>query len=127
MKKLIAVILAAILALCLAGCSEKLSDDPLVAKWVIRAEDGSWQVYFSFESIGDLEVVVWRQDETGKLVQTEDHIGTYKADKDNGMIEYLLDGEKYTFGYSVEDKVAITLTFDDTTLVVPYVETNPVD
>ena len=60
------LLLAMILAVCLgiAGCSsDKPSADPLVAKWVAKYNDGASQVLFSFESIGDLDVVIWHYDE----------------------------------------------------------------
>ena len=125
MKKLLAVAIIAALALALAGCQEEYSTDPLVAKWVLQYNEGKSQVYFSFEAIGDLEVVIWHYDETTqKLEQAEDYIGTYTVDEQAGTITYLLDGQTYVFGYSIEEKVALTLTFEDKTLVVPYVEAN---
>ena len=82
-------------------------------------------MYFSFEAIGDLEVVIWEYNETScELEQTESYIGAYTADQEAGTITYELDGETYVFGYSLEDKTALTLTFDDKTLVVPYVMAN---
>lgn len=125
MKKLVALLVIAAMALCLAGCKEEYSTDPLVAKWVLKYNDNKSQVYFSFEAIGDLEVVIWEYNETScELEQTESYIGAYTADQEAGTITYELDGETYVFGYSVEDKTALTLTFDDKTLVVPYVMAN---
>ena len=51
-------------------------------------------------------------------------VGSYVADEEAGTITYELKGETYVFEYSLEDKVAITLTYDGQTLVVPYVMTN---
>ena len=125
MKKVLALVLAAALMLCLAGCQEKLSTNPLVAKWVLKYNDGQSQVLFSFEAIGDLEVVLWDYDEEeGDLKQTAYYVGSYVADEEAGTITYELKGETYVFEYSLEDKVAITLTYDGQTLVVPYVMTN---
>ena len=125
MKKIIALFVLAAMAICLVGCQEEVSLDPLVAKWVLRYNDNNSQVYFSFEAIGDLEVVLWEYDAgEDKLVQTEKYVGTYTADAVNGKITYELDGETYVFGYSVEEKTQLTLEFEEKTLVVPYVMAN---
>ena len=125
MKKILAVALIAALAVCLAGCQEKLSTDPLVAKWVLKYNDDRSQVLFSFEAIGDLEIVIWDyDDQEEELKQTAYYVGSYVADEEAGTITYDLKGETYVFEYSLEDKAALTLTYDGQTLVVPYVMTN---
>lgn len=125
MKKLAAIIVLISLALCLVGCQEQASSDPLVAKWALKYNDGKSQIFFSFEDIGDLEVVKWEFNEASQeLEQTEKHVGAYSADSAAGVITYDLEGETYVFGYSVEDKKALTLNFDEKTLVVPFIAAN---
>lgn len=126
MKKFLAVLMLCVLAFTLAACSAKgPSSDPLVAKWVTTYNDGNSKILFSFEEVGDLDVTIWHYSEAeGTLVQAEDYAGTYTADKENSTITYTLGEEKHTFGYSVEEKTSITLTFEDTELTLNYVESN---
>lgn len=125
MKKIIALVILAALAVCLAGCQEEYSSNPLIAKWVLKYNDGKSQVYFSFEAIGDLEVVKWEYDEgTQELEQTERYMGSFVENAEEGTITYELDGETFVFGYSVEEKALLTLEFEEATLIVPYVMQN---
>ena len=123
------LLLAMILAVCLgiAGCSsDKPSADPLVAKWVAKYNDGASQVLFSFESIGDLDVVIWHYDEeAGELKQAEDHAGSYSVNKEAGTITYTTGEESFTFQYVLTEKTSLVLTFyDGTELTLNYVESN---
>ena len=126
-KKLLLLLL--ILAVCLgaAGCSsDKPSTDPLVAKWVAKYNDDASQVLFSFEAIGDLDVVVWHYDqEAGELKQAEDHAGSYSVNKEAGTITYTTGEESFTFQYVLTEKTSLVLTFDDgKQLTLNYVEAN---
>ena len=125
-KRLMAALIACVLALTLTGCqTSKLSTNPLVAKWVMRYNDGNSQLLFDFDDIGYLYVVVWHHsDETGQLEQAEDYAGDYTVDAENGVITYVLGEESYTFGYTLEPQSRLTLTFGDRTLELSYVETN---
>lgn len=125
MKKLLLVMLALVVAVCVCACSgAKPSADPLVAKWVRVFNDGQSKVLFSFEAVGDLDVVVWHTGASGELEQAEDHAGSYAVDKEGSTITYELDGESYVFGYSLEEKTSLTITYGDTVLELNYVESN---
>ena len=97
-----------------------------MAKWVAKYNDGASQVLFSFESIGDLDVVIWHYDEeAGELKQAEDHAGSYSVNKEAGTITYTTGGENFTFRYVLTEKTSLVLTFDDgTELTLNYVESN---
>ena len=125
-KRLMAALIACVLALTLTGCqTSKLSTNPLVAKWVMRYNDGNSQLLFDFDDVGYLYVVVWHHsDETGQLEKAEDYAGDYTVDAENGVITYVLGEESYTFGYTLEPQSKLTLTFGDRTLELSYVETN---
>jgi len=126
MKKILAVILLCVLALTLSACAGKEpSKDPLIAKWVAVYNDGNSKVLFSFEDVGDLDVTIWHYSEAeNALVQAEDYAATYTRDTENSTVTMKLDDGEYTFGYSIEEKTSITLTFEDTELTLNYVESN---
>lgn len=126
MKKILAILMLCVLAVTLAACAgEKLSSDPLVAKWVTTYNDGNSKILFSFEEVGDLDVTIWNYSEAeDTLVQAEDYAGSYTADKENSTITYTLGNENYTFGYSLIEKTSITFTFEETELTLNYVESN---
>lgn len=115
-----------VFALTLTGCqTSKLSADPLVAKWVMRYNDGDSQLLFDFDDVGYLYVVVWHHsDETNQLEQAEDYAGDYTVDAENGVITYVLGDDSYSFGYTLEPQSKLTLTYGEKTLELSYVETN---
>lgn len=114
MKKILLILIVAMLSLVLCACSSnKASTDPLAAKWVRIFDDGASKVLFSIEEIGDLDVTVWKTSAvSGELEQTEDYAGTYKADKENCTITLSLDGEEYNFGYVLVENDTLTLTYE---------------
>ena len=114
------ILLAALLAVVLAACSETVAKHPLVAKWTQQFDEGKTQVTFSFEAIGDAEVYVWRYDEEeGKLVQTDYYWGEYTPDDEAGTVALSLENDdKVTaaacFDYAVaEDGQTLTLKNDE--------------
>lgn len=125
-KRLFAAVMLCVLALALTGCqTNTLSTDPLVAKWVMRYNDGNSQLLFDFDDTGYLYVVVWHHsDETGQLEQAEDHAGDYSVDTENGVITYVLGEDSYSFGYTLEPQSKLTISYGEKTLELSYVETN---
>lgn len=115
-----------VFALTLTACqSSRLSTNPLVAKWVMRYNEGNSQLLFDFDDLGYLYVVVWHHsDATGQLEQAEDYAGDYTVDAENGVITYVLGDESYSFSYSLEAQSKLVLTYGEKTLELSYVETN---
>lgn len=125
-KRVLAALVICVFALALTGCqTSKLSTNPLVAKWVMRYNDGNSQLLFDFDDLGYLSVVVWHHsDETGQLEQAEDYAGDYTVDAENGVITYVLGDGSYSFGYTLAPQSKLTLTYGEKTLELSYVETN---
>lgn len=127
MKKFAVIACICLLALGLCACSsaDKLSDDPLVAKWALKYDEGKSQVLFNFEDDGNLDVVIWHYDEElGDLKQAEDHMGNYKADKEAGTVTYETPEGTYVFDYAVEAQKQLTVTYEDHTFTLPFIEQN---
>ena len=125
MKKLLVVAAILVMALVLTACSSnKPSSDPLVAKWVTLYNDGNSKVLFSFESVGDLDIVTWHKDSAGEYTQGDIYVGAYSVDKDAGTITYTLESDEYVFNYTLEDGVALTIVYGDTQLKLDHAGAN---
>lgn len=126
MKKLLTVSVVCLLALVLTACSTaKVSENPMVAKWALKYDEGKSQVLFNFESDGNLDVVVWHYDEEkGDLAQAEDHYGPYELNPDAGTFTYTTGGETYEFSYELDPGKSLTVTYEDKTFTLPFIEMN---
>ena len=115
-----------VFALVLTACSgPQKSEDPLVAKWALKYNEGKSQVLFNFESDGNLDIVVWHYDEeAGDLKQAEDHAGRYAVDPENGSFTYTTGGNTYRFGYELEPEKQLTVAYEDRTFSLPFIEAN---
>ena len=126
MKKLLIFFTLCLLCVALTACSTaKFSDNPMVAKWALKYNEGKSQVLFNFESDGNLDVVVWHYDEEkGDLAQAEDHYGSYVLNPDAGTFTYTTGGETYEFSYELEPGKSLTVTYEDKTFTLPFIEMN---
>ena len=114
MKKVLLIVMLAVMALTLCACSgNKVSADPLVSKWVRVFDEGDSKALFSIEEVGDLDVTVWRKSVvSGELEQTEDYAGSYTADRDAQTITLKIDEDEYVFGYELVENESLTLTYE---------------
>ena len=125
MKKLLLVIAVCLMALVITACSSDSGPkDPIVAKWAMLFNDGQSKLLFSFEEIGDLDVVVWHTGASGDLEQAEDYAGSYTDDKENCVITYDLNGKSYELTYSLVENESLTLTYGEKTITLDYAMSN---
>ena len=116
MKKFVFLLIAVILCLYLAGCSNSKTTDPLQSIWATRYNDDKSQIMFSFEHTGksdsgDLDICIWDySEEDGDLVQTANYVGTYSANSQDGSFVLLYNGVSYDFTYEMKEKESIIIT-----------------
>lgn len=126
MKKVLLIIMAALLAVALCACSgDKASTDPLASKWVRLFDDGNAKALFSIEEIGDLDVTVWRANAaSGELEQTEDYAFSYTADRENHILTLTLDEEVYKLGYVLVENESLTISYEGAEYEFDHVGSN---
>ena len=126
MKKVLLIIMVCLLAATLCACSgNKVSQDPLMSKWVRIFDDGDAKALFSIEEIGDLDVTVWRTGAvSGELEQVEDYAGSYTADKENCVITLSLNGAVYELPYAMVENETLTITYEGAEYEFDHVGSN---
>ena len=130
MKRALILLLALTLALALTACRQETPKHPIVAIWTQDYEDGNTRVMFSFEAVGDAEVVVWRYDaEEDALVESESYIGEYVIDESDSSVTLELKRDKQLyeakFTYAI-DGDTLTLRNDEYDLTLDRAGENTV-